>query len=131
LPGEWLKVGALLAMRPQGGANWLLAIVRRYHRLGESEARVGIETLALHAEPVDLRTRAASTYAAVAGIPALLLRDGGIAGEVRVLLPFASFDLRETLQYAQESKRFQLTPVAIVEQYADYELARYRLSEIA
>ena len=131
LPGEWLKVGALLAIQPEGGASWLLAIVRRYHRQGESEAHIGIETLALHAEPVDLKTRAASSYAAVAGIPALLLREGSVAGELRVVLPFATFDLRETLQYAQGGRRFELSPVALVEQYGDYELARYRLGEIA
>ncbi len=131
VPGEWLKVGALVGIQPQGGASWLLAIVRRYHRQGESEALVGIETLALHAEPVDLKTRAASSYAAVAGIPALLLREGSVAGELRVVLPFATFDLRETLQYAQGGRRFELSPVALVEQYGDYELARYRLGEIA
>jgi len=131
VPGEWLKVGALVAMQPQDGASWLLAIVRRYHRQGESEALVGIETLALHAESVDLKTRAASSYAAVAGIPALLLREGSVAGELRVVLPFATFDLRETLQYAQGGRRFELSPVALVEQYGDYELARYRLGEIA
>lgn len=130
-PGEWLKVGALVAMQPQGGANWLLAIVRRVHRRGETVAQVGIETLALHAEPVDLKTRAAASYAAVAGVFALLLREGGVAGEVRVVLPFATFDVRETLHYAQDGRRFELSPVALVEQYGDYELARYRVSEVA
>jgi hypothetical protein len=130
LPAEWLKVGALVAMQPQGGTSWLLAIVRRYYRQGESEARVGIETLALNAEPLEVRTRTNSTYSATARITALLLDDGGMVGEVRLLLPFATFDLREMLQYEQAGRRFELSPVAIVEQCPDYELARYRLSEI-
>ena len=35
IPGEWLKVGALVAMQPAGGDNWVLGIVRRYQRMGE------------------------------------------------------------------------------------------------
>ena len=131
LPAEWLKVGALIAMQPQGGTSWLLAVVRRYLRLGESEARVGIETLAHNAEPLEVRTRANASYSASAPISALMMHEGGMAGEVRLLLPFATFDLRQLLQYEQAGRHFELSPVAIIEQSADYELARYRLNEIA
>ena len=44
---------------------------------------------------------------------------------------FGSFDLRETLEWNDNGKRMQLTPVAIVEQGADYEVARYRLAALA
>lgn len=127
VPGEWLKVGALVAMQPNGGGNWLLGVVRRYLRLGDSAAQVGIETLAPQATLVDLRTRAASSYAAAAGIPALLMREGGTAGEVRAVMPFASFSLRDTLECELDGRRIQLTPIAVVERAADYELARFRL----
>ena len=127
VPGEWLKVGALVAMQPNGGGNWLLGIVRRYLRHGDSAAQVGIETLALQATLVDLRTRAASSYAATAGIPALLMREGCAAGEVRAVMPFASFSLRDSLECEFDGQRVQLTPIAVVERTADYELARFRL----
>ena len=127
VPGEWLKVGALVAMQPNGGGNWLLGIVRRYLRLGDSAAQVGIETLALQAILVDLRARATSSYAAAAGIPALLIREGSAAGEVRAVMPFASFSLRDTLECELDGRRVQLTPIAVVERAADYELARFRL----
>jgi hypothetical protein len=41
---------------------------------------------------------------------------------------FGSFDLRETLEWNDDNRRVQLSPVAIVEQDGDYEVARYRLS---
>lgn len=131
IPGEWLKVGALVAMQIAGEGSWLLGIVRRYQRMGETEAHVGVETLARQAVPAELKARGASSYAAVPGIRALLIRDGNVAGELRVVMMFGSFDLRETLEWIEDGKRVQLNPVAIVEQAGDYEVARYRIGKPA
>src|SRR5205814_9771698 len=43
--GDWLKVGTLLAMQPDGGTNWVVGVIRRVNRTSPQEARVGIETL--------------------------------------------------------------------------------------
>lgn len=123
---DWLRIGALVAMQPEGGENWLLGVVRRYHRESDKEARVGIESLSRQVVSVELHPRTVSSYAAVSTIPSLILLDGNAAGEVRVVLPPASFDIRELMDYMQDGRRVQLTPVALVEQTADYELARYR-----
>lgn len=128
IASEWLKVGALIAMQPEGGENWLLGIVRRYRRESGSEARVGIETLARRIVPVELKPCTASSYAATASVPGLLLEDGNEAEELRVVLPFATFDLKESLEYVADGQRRLLAPVALVEQTTDYELARYRHS---
>ncbi len=130
LAADWLKVGALLALQPEGGENWLLGIIRRYHRTTENEARVGIEALARQVVSVEAHVRSASSYAAVAGIPALLALDPQPSGDTLVVLPPATFDLRENLEFTRDGRRQALAPVALVEQTADYELARYRLSVI-
>lgn len=130
IPTEWLRVGALIAVQPEGGDNWLLGIVRRYHRETENEARVGIEALAREVVSVELKVQAVSAYAAAATIPALLLEDAQAADEIQVVLPPASFDLRENLEYDRNGEFFVLVPVAQLEQNADYELARYRRSSI-
>lgn len=129
-PGEWLKVGALVAMQPEGGDNWLLGVIRRYHRLSEKDARVGIQALATKALAVEVQIRAVSSYAAAAGTPTLMLLDGNEADEFRVILPPMSFDPRESLEYVRDGQRFLLTPIALSEQTADYELARYRRSPL-
>jgi hypothetical protein len=127
VPEEWLRVGALLAMQPEGGNNWLLGVVRRYHRISENDARVGIQALATKALAVELRGRNTSSYMAAAGAnPALILLDGNEPDEYRVILSPTSFDPRETLEYVKDGRRFLLTPVALIEQTADFELARYR-----
>jgi len=130
IPADWLKVGALLALQPEGGENWLLGVVRRYQRTSESEARVGIEALARQAVAIEVKAKTASSYAAVPGIPSLLIEEGCELGEVRLVLPAASFDLRENLEYGHLGKRYLLTPVALQEHNAEYELARYRRNSV-
>lgn len=124
---DWLKVGALVALQPEGGDNWLLGVVRRYHRQSESEARVGVQVIAKQVLSVELKPRTASTYAAVTGIPGLWLQDDNEPGEARVVMPPVSFDVRESLEFDHEGKRHLLSPVALLEHTMDYEVARYRL----
>ena len=121
---DWLKVGALIAMQPDGGSNWLLGIVRRCLRENGQQTRVGIQTLARKVVSVDLRGAEAGV---MAGVPGLMLGDGNAAGETRLILPAGSFSPLEVLECRLEGQRCLLKPVAIVEQTADYELARYRL----
>jgi hypothetical protein len=131
VPGEWLKVGALIAMQPEGGENWLVGVIRRYRRATESESRVGIQAIARQAVSVELKVRTASSYASAASIPALMLLDGNEPDELRVILPPSTFDIREGMEYASEGRRYVLTPVALVEQTGDFELVRYRRSQLA
>lgn len=131
VPGEWLKVGALIAMQPEGGENWLVGVIRRYRRATESESRVGIQAIARQAVSVELKVRTASSYASAASIPALMLLDGNEPDELRVILPPLTFDIREGMEYASEGRRYVLTPVALVEQTGDFELVRYRRSQLA
>ena len=130
VPGDWLKAGALIAVQQAGREDWWLGIVRRHRRTGESEVRVGAETLARQATPAELKPRAASTYAAVPGIRVLLIREGSAPGEVRAVMPIGAFDLRTTLEWNDNGTRVELAPVAIVEQASDYDLARYRLTPV-
>ena len=129
--GEWLQVGALIAMQPEGGENWLLGAVRRHRREPAGNARVGIEALARKVATVELRPRSASSYAAAAAVHALILLDGEGTADTLVILPPLTFDLRESMEFADAGVRYLLTPVGLLEQTADYELARYRQSRLA
>jgi hypothetical protein len=39
------KIGVLVGMQPEGGANWLAGIIRRFARESETQGAAGIETL--------------------------------------------------------------------------------------
>lgn len=123
--GEWLRVGALLGMQPEGGDNWVLGVVRRYNKESEAHASVGIQTLSRHAQSVELRARATG-FSATGAIPGIWLREGNAPGEARVVLPSASFDVRETLEFAHDGRRYVLTPVELEESGTSFEVGRYR-----
>ena len=126
MPGEWLKIGALIVVQPAGG-TWRLGIVRRVQRLDESAAHVGVETLAQMVQPADLIRRTASSYVAIAGIPALLIREDNEPGVIRAVMPSGSFDPRQVLDWSDDGQRVGLKPVELVEHGDDYDVARYRL----
>lgn len=125
--GDWLRVGALLAMQPEGGDNWLLGVVRRYGRETETQAAVGIQTLARQAVAVSLRSLGGTSYTTtkVAGI---LLRDSVSDGEVRLVMPPATFDRHSSLECVVDGQTLRLRPMDIQESGTDYEIARYQES---
>ena len=125
LRGDWLKVGSLISMQPEGGENWVLGMVRRFSKESDNEANVGIQTLARQAVSIELRPRA-STYSVGSSIPGIRLAEDRAPGEVRLVLPIASFDLRESLEYQGNGRRYLLTPIELLETGADFEIARYR-----
>lgn len=125
-PPEWLKIGALLALQPEGGENWLLGIVRRCYRDGDGEMRVGVASLAKQVAPVQLKPRNAAGQVVGSTLACLQIQEGDEPGEMRFVLPPASFDARESLEFDGDGKRVLLTPVALLERSADYEVARYR-----
>ncbi|MCK6389534.1 MAG: hypothetical protein L6Q40_00705 [Azonexus sp.] len=122
---EWLKVGVLLALQPEGGDNWLLGCVRRYLRYTDNELRIGVETLARSARSVELQL-ASAERPVPGGIPGLLLMDGNAAGECRLVLPLHTFDPADPLSCQEEGLTVRFEPLALVEQFADYEIARFR-----
>lgn len=122
---NWLKVGSLASMQPEGGENWVLGVVRRFAKESETAANVGIQTLARQAVSIELRLRA-SAYAVGDGIPGIRLAEDRAPGEVRLVLPTATFDIRESLEYCSADRRYLLTPIELVESGNDFEIARYR-----
>ena len=130
-PADWVKVGALVALQPDGGDNWLLGVVRRYNRETEQASRVGIEAIARQAFAVELKPRSASATNAAAAIPALLLAEDAKTEQVRLILPAAAYDSRQSYEYALAGQRYLLLPVAVVERSRDYEIARFRQNPLA
>ncbi|MEY2632591.1 MAG: hypothetical protein RIR00_1245 [Pseudomonadota bacterium] len=126
IQGDWLKVGALIAGQPEGGENWLLALVRRLQRESEQEARVGIMVIGRQVASVELRRETASSVAAATGVPALLIFDGNEADELRAVLPKGSYDPKERLYLHRDGRHSELTPLARLGGGSDYELVKFR-----
>ena len=120
LKGDWLRVGALLALQPEGGTNWVLGLVRRVNKVTGQQARVGIETLS--------KTPLLSRFA-VAGVATVteqgVLMKGGEA-ETRIVLKSGAFTPGQNLEIAHGGRNHVYLPQAVAERGEDYEIARFR-----
>lgn len=121
--GDWLRIGSLVGMQPSGGENWLVGIVRRLSRDAEEQGNVGIQTIAKSAKSVELRAGGSGSSL---GLGILLTDPSDKPGEARILLEVDRFDARRSVEMVQGGAGQLLTPVELIEQGADYELARYR-----
>ena len=121
LKGDWLRVGALLALQPEGGTNWVLGLVRRVNKLAGQQARVGIETLSKM--PMLLRF-------AVAGVASVteqgVLMKGADPAEARIVLKPGVFTPGQNLEMAHGGRSHIYLPQAVAERGEDYEIARFR-----
>ena len=121
LKGDWLRVGVLLALQPEGGTNWVLGVIRRVNKVDGQQARVGIETLS--------KTPALSRFA-VSGVASVteqgLLLKGGDASEARIVLKPGVFAPGQNLEVAHGARHHIYLPQAVAERGEDYEIARFR-----
>ena len=121
LKGDWLRVGALLALQPEGGNNWVLGVVRRVNKTASQQARVGIETLS--------KTPVLSQFA-VSGVASVseqgVLLKNGEAAEARIVLKPGVFAPAQNLEVARGERHHVYIPQAVAERGEDYEIARFR-----
>jgi len=125
IPGEWLRVGCLVAMQPEGGKNWLLGAVKRLTRIDESSAHVGIQTLARSPTPVEFRVQAGNATA-LRPETGVLLDPGYTEAEVPVLLRTRTSEPGRSLMLERDGRRTQLIPMAVTARGPDYEIVRCR-----
>ncbi len=123
--GDWLRIGCLLAMQPEGGDNWLIGVVRRLCRPSLQQAAVGIQTIARSAVPVALRMHSgnATSLETETGI---LLDPGGPDGDVQVLVRAGVHEPGQSLSFDLNGRHTVLLPVGVPERRSDYELLRCR-----
>lgn len=125
--GDWLKVGALLALRSDLVEGWVIAVVRRYHRVGDAGAQVGMATLSRRVACVELRSRTPpGSIPSPRNDPGLWLQDNGGQGEVILILPPQTFDPKANLEFDYKGRLVLLTPTALLEQGSGYEIAQYK-----
>jgi hypothetical protein len=118
---DWVRIGALLGMQPEGGRNWLVGVIRRFSRDTPAQGSVGIETLSKspHAVVGDL-----------GGIDcnAILLDTPHVGETVRVILPSAAFEPALPLVFAWQGRSARLDPIEQLESGVDFDLGLYRVA---
>jgi hypothetical protein len=118
ISGDWLKVGALLALQPEGGQKWVVGLVRRVNRTTPTEARVGIETVA--------KTPAVGAFSANGGAAQGIVLEGETPGEVRIAFKPGVFVPGQNLEAERGGKQHVYLPQGVAERGEDFEIARFR-----
>ena len=120
LKGDWLKVGALIAMQPEGGSNWVTGIVRRVNKVANGQARVGIQSLSK-------APTAGKFWTGIANETGVLLKTGEPdSGEVRLVLKPGVFVPGQNLESERGGRFHVYMPQAVEDKGEDYEIARFR-----
>jgi hypothetical protein len=117
---DWLKIGALLAMQPDGGKNWVVGTVRRVSKTEKQETRVGIETLSRAPELARFALRAGNEM----GV--LLPAPGQGAGEAAIALRAGVFVAGQNLESERGGRSYVYLPQGVAEHGDDYDIVRYR-----
>lgn len=121
--GDWLRVGALVALQPEGGSNWIVGLVRRVSRSATLEARVGIQTLSR--EPA-VAHFALSGVRSAAAQGVLLKGNDPASNEVQIALRPGLFAPGQNLEASRGGRRLLYVPTGYGARGEDYEIGRFR-----
>jgi len=121
MKGDWLRVGTLLAMQPDGGANWVVGMVRRVSRTSNQEAKVGIQTLSRAPALAKFSLRGAGEHVGVL-LPSPVLGSG----ETSIALRAGIYARGQNLETELAGKHHVFMPQGNPESGDDYELIRFR-----
>jgi len=123
--GDWLRVGAIVALQPEGGENWLIGVVRRISRQPAGDAQVGVQTISRQPSAVELRVQAGDTLS-IDTEPGILLAPAAGAIETEVMLRPGVHVAGHNLVFERAGRQIVLSPAGVAERGADYELVRCR-----
>ncbi|OGA29805.1 MAG: hypothetical protein A3I01_04600 [Betaproteobacteria bacterium RIFCSPLOWO2_02_FULL_65_24] len=128
IKGEWLKIGCLLGLQPEGGDNWVLGVVRRFNRDSPQQGSVGIQTLARAMQPVQLRVEGASIGKSLDTEPGILLDLQNLQGalEAYVIVRPGVLSPGLNLEFESGALSVLLLPQEVTERAEDYEVVRCR-----
>lgn len=115
---DWIRIGALVGLQPEGGDNWLLGVVRRYVRTEAHKGAVGIETLSK-------TPRAVTADAGGLATEALLLDIPDVGGDVRMALPANTFEENVALVFTLDDKTARLHPREAIARDIDFVIANF------
>ncbi len=119
---EWVRVGSLVGMQPSGGDNWLVGVVRRYLRGRDARGTVGIETLSTQARPLEVFSDRNSGEA--------VALDEPVTGSVvRLAINGTGYSAEYPLHASINGRHVRLDPVELIERGANFDLARFRVSD--
>lgn len=126
--GDWLRVGALLALRPEGEQRWGVGVVRRMQRTSAGGRRVGIEQFTRHAVAFTLTAAAgeAAFHAAREERGVLLATRPNERGEFPVLLRAGGFSVGRQFELRVRGQTYLVTGAVLLEGSDEFDYAYFK-----
>jgi hypothetical protein len=128
--GDWVRVGSLVAIKPEAAPVWGVGVIRRMSRDENRQCHVGIESFSKAAIPVHLVAAGAPISANPADhFPnaAVLGLNLKCSGEVDLVMEAGAFSSRLGMELVARGVAYALAPVGFVEGGDDFDIARYRI----
>lgn len=116
---DWLKVGTLVGLQPEGGDNWLVGVVRRFVRETDAVGNVGIETLSKQPRGVVAYSHGLRTEIVMLDPP----REGG---ELRMAVSPHDWEEQVPLFADIDGRRFLLLPEDFIDAGSGHVVGSYR-----
>jgi hypothetical protein len=120
IKGEWLGIGCLTGLQPEGGDNWVIGIIRRLNRDARQQGSVGIQSLGRTAALVTLRGQNGDETRAI------LLNPSVTAMEAQLLVRPDVHVAGQTFEFNHGAMTVLLLPSAVQERGGDFELISAR-----
>jgi len=115
---DWIRIGALVGLQPDGGENWIVGVVRRYVRTGPNQGSVGIETVSKTPQAV---------FADAGGLEteALLLDVPEVGEYARMALSETALEDKVALIFSIDGKNARLHPRETLARGSDFVIANF------
>ncbi|MGH8630645.1 MAG: hypothetical protein ACREU7_07760 [Burkholderiales bacterium] len=123
--GDWVKVGALIGIKLSDGGAWGVGVVRRISARDSKQRYVGIQLLARGATIVRLRAADSGMQPQVAVLLPSSAADARGSGEMSLLLREGGFSPKTSLEMVAYERSYLLAPRKLVEEGADFDMARF------
>jgi hypothetical protein len=128
--GAWVKVGTLLAYRYAEAAIWNAGIVRHLNEDDDQTLGVGVQLVAQGGVAISVRSIESRADIPDSGALCVWLASAGCkANEMQLLMPASLYSPASAMEAALYDRRYVLSPVDLLAQGPDYEIALFQLRE--
>jgi hypothetical protein len=114
---DWMKIGAMVGIQPEGGANWLVGSIRRFARESETQGAAGVETLSKTPRAVTVTDGALHT-------DMILLDPLRDDSSIRIVLLASNWEEGVPVQMLVDGRPWRLHPEEILEAEAEWLMGR-------
>ena len=131
--GRWVEVGSLIAFRQGDDAIWSTGLVRRITREDDDTRYLAVEVIAHGGATVTVLPliTPSRTQPAEGVLCTLLSGHDPSSDEITLLLPAKAFSTTAAREMRAYERRYRLVPLRLLETGAGYEIARYKVLQLA